>query len=180
MTQLPYCAHFSKVSLLTWFTELTIQLSLSSVRHVCARHSRTSRQSHHGRWRDARGKLSSFSENLKVFGALIEVYLFQFSNFHVTRIGHVKNVLQWYSTSVKLEAIPLHSVIFQHSCFPFIKHVHISALRFYVTSVQLYVISDLSQSYLLPLNMALLPVLQGHHEIRDNLRNNFCKVTWYS
>ena len=42
-TQFPYCVHVSKESLMTWLTELTSQLSLSSVGHVCARHGRTSR-----------------------------------------------------------------------------------------------------------------------------------------
>ena len=71
-----------------------------------------------------------------------------------------------------LYVIPLHPVFYQHSCFTYIKQLYVSSLRFYVTSIQLYVISDLTQSYLLPLSMALLPVLQGHHEITDNQRKS--------
>ena len=71
-----------------------------------------------------------------------------------------------------LYLIPLHPVFYQHSCFTYIKHVYMSSLPFYVTSVHLYVISDLTQSYLLHLSMAILPVLQGHHEISDNPRDS--------
>ena len=71
-----------------------------------------------------------------------------------------------------LYVIPLHPVFYQHSCFTYRKHVYMSSLPLYVTSIQLYVISDLTQSYLLPLSMALLPVLQGHHEITDNQRKS--------